>query len=147
MVTATSRKQPSGKFKRSAKAPTAPTSGTKTARRGKSAQAQRSNGTSGAAASMQTLLRHSKDALGTAYQWAGDTGHDIPGTARRMTTRSVEGARSMLEENPLVLAVVGLGLGLAVSAVMPKVALPRLPMRLRAQGTAGRQRTRRDGSR
>ena len=147
MVTATSSKQTPNKTKRSAKASSAPTPGTTAARRGKTARARRSNGTSGAAAAMQTLLSRSKDALGNAYQWAGDKGHDFPGTARRVTTRSVEGARSLLDENPLVLAFIGLGLGLAVSAVMPKVALPRLPLGTTAQGSTGRRQTRRGGSR
>ena len=147
MVTATSRKQPSSKTKRNAKASSAGMPGAKTARRGKSTGARQSNETSGAAATMQTLLGRSKDALGNAYQWAGEKGHDIPGTARRVTTRSVEGARSMLEENPLVLAVIGLGLGLAVSTVMPKMALPRLPIRARAQSSKGRRRTGRGSAR
>ncbi len=79
MVTATSRKQPSSKTKRNAKASSAGMPGAKTARRGKSTGARQSNETSGAAATMQTLW------AGARTPWA----MRISGQAKRAMTFQV----------------------------------------------------------
>ena len=72
----------------------------------------------------QNFLSRGKTALGDAYHWAETAGHGVPRTAMDASTRGVQSARSILEQNPLVLAVIGLGIGLAVSAIIPEVKIP-----------------------
>lgn len=93
-------------------------------RRKASAHASRANDSGNPRAMAQSFLSRGKAALGDAYHWAETAGHGVPRTAMDASNRGVQGARSMLEQNPLVLAVIGLGIGLAVSAVMPRVKIP-----------------------
>ena len=95
-----------------------------TSRRKIAAHASRANGRGVSRAMAQNFLSRGKTALGDALHWAETASHGVPRTALDASTRGVQGARSMLEQNPLVLAVIGLGIGIAVSAVMPEVKMP-----------------------
>lgn len=69
-----------------------------------------------------TLLRQGREALSGAYDQARSTGRSI----RRMGSDIDLGAsrRSvahMIEDNPLVLGAVGLGIGMVIGAMMPSV--------------------------
>jgi len=72
----------------------------------------------------QNFLSRGKSALGDAYHWAETAGQGVPRSAMDAGTRGVQNARAILEQNPLVLAVIGLGIGLAVSAMIPDSRIP-----------------------
>lgn len=90
-----------------------------TSRRKTSARAGRANGSGGSRRMAQNFLTRGKTALGDAYHWAETAGHGVPRTTMDAGTRGVQNARAILEQNPMVLAVIGLGIGLAVSAMIP----------------------------
>ena len=95
-----------------------------TSRRKTSAHASRANGSGDSRTMAQNFLSRGKTALGDAYHWAETASHGVPRTAMDASTRGVQSARAILEQNPLVLAVIGLGIGLAVSAMIPNSRIP-----------------------
>jgi DNA-binding transcriptional regulator LsrR (DeoR family) len=152
MARANPKTQPSKTIKRNGKSQRTAASGkartgVSATRRTRPVRTSRANGIADLGATAQTLLSRSKTALGEAYHWAEDTGHDFPRTARKMGARGAQGARSLLEENPLVLAVIGLGLGVAASAVMPNLRIPDLSGNRQVSTAGGGGRTARKASR
>ena len=60
-----------------------------------------------------------KSAFGSAYTWAGETGSALPKTARRMGMPNQQTMRELIDEKPLIIGAVGLGVGIALGSILP----------------------------
>ncbi len=67
------------------------------------------------------FLGRAKSAIGDAYGWAGDATSALPNTMRAMSLPSQRTMRNLIEEKPLVLGALGLGIGVALGAMLPSV--------------------------
>ncbi|MFN0190988.1 MAG: hypothetical protein ACKVP5_03280 [Aestuariivirga sp.] len=65
------------------------------------------------------LVARGKSALGDAYAWAGEAGSALPRTARGLSLPDQRTVRDYVAERPLILGAVGLGIGMALGAMMP----------------------------
>ena len=94
----------------------------RSARKGASAakrnmSSQPANGQYGESAAR--FLTRAKSAIGDAYGWAGEATSALPKTMRDMGLPSQRSMRNLLEEKPLVLGALGLGIGVALGAMLP----------------------------
>ena len=79
--------------------------------RGRSKQGSRGSGAS-------RLMSQGKQVLGDAYSWASNSaGRALPRAARYVPDQ--ETMRNVLEERPLVLGAIGLGLGAIIGMMLP----------------------------
>ncbi|MGQ0485330.1 MAG: hypothetical protein ACT4SY_08285 [Hyphomicrobiales bacterium] len=63
-------------------------------------------------------MARGKRAIGGAYEWATEgAGRALPNAARRLPDRRT--LQSLLEERPLVLGAIGLGLGAMIGMMLP----------------------------
>lgn len=74
---------------------------------------------SGYSQTAEKLLSRGKQALGGAYKWAESAGRSLPNISDKISIPSARRAQSMMEDNPLMVGALGLGLGLALAAMMP----------------------------
>lgn len=74
---------------------------------------------SGYSQTAEKLLSRGKQALGGAYEWAESAGRSLPSISDKIHMPSTRRAQSMMEDNPLMVGALGLGLGLALAAMMP----------------------------
>lgn len=69
----------------------------------------------------QHLLDRGKTAFQAATDWAGTTVKHLPYAARNLNMPSQKTAMNFAEQRPLVVGAVGLGIGLVVGALLPKM--------------------------
>jgi hypothetical protein len=68
------------------------------------------------------LYRQGRDAVSGAYESATKAGRSLPRLTHNLDLRSRgQSAYSMMEERPFVLGAVGLGLGMALAALLPSI--------------------------
>ena len=65
------------------------------------------------------LISRSKAAFGDAYAWAGEAGSVLPRKARHSAMPDNRAIQDFVGGNPLVLGAVGLGIGVALGAMLP----------------------------
>ena len=65
------------------------------------------------------FIGRAKSAFGDAYTWVGETGNALPKTARRIGLRNQQSMQEFIDEKPLIVGAVGLGLGIALGAMLP----------------------------
>ncbi len=122
------------KAKRQAAKTKARSSRTASAKRPAVAAAKRSTAGVGYGDTAARFIAKGKSAFGDAYAWAGEAGSDLPRRVRGMTLPNPNSVQTYLVERPLVLGAVGLGLGMALGALIPSrignwpaVSTPRRP--------------------
>ena len=69
----------------------------------------------------QEFFDRSKTAIHTASNWAGATAKHLPEAARKLNLPDQKAAMDFAEQRPLVVAAVGLGIGLVVGALLPRM--------------------------
>jgi hypothetical protein len=69
------------------------------------------------------LYRQGKDAVAGAYETAAKAGRALPST--RQIRDQGQSVYSMMEERPLVMGAVGLGVGIALAALLPSMSHKR----------------------
>lgn len=57
--------------------------------------------------------------LGDAYTWAGEAGSALPRTARQLNLPDQKSLQTLIDEKPLILGAVGLGIGVVLGAMLP----------------------------
>ena len=77
----------------------------------------------------QDFFDRGKQALHTASNWAGATAKHLPETARKLNLPDQKAAMDFAEQRPLVVGAVGLGLGLVVGAMLPRMYSAPAPKR------------------
>jgi hypothetical protein len=65
------------------------------------------------------FIGRAKSAFGDAYTWVGETGNALPKTARRIGLPNQQSMQAFMDEKPLIIGAVGLGLGIALGAMLP----------------------------
>jgi hypothetical protein len=73
----------------------------------------------GYSASASRLLSRGKSAIGDAYSWADEAGRALPAKARNMHLPDTRSMQNFVSERPLVIGALGLGIGIALGAMMP----------------------------
>ena len=69
----------------------------------------------------QEFLDRGKTALHAASDWAGATAKHLPDVARKLNVPDQKEFMEFAEHRPLVIGAVGLGLGLVVGALIPRM--------------------------
>jgi hypothetical protein len=77
---------------------------------------------SGYSASAQRFLKRGKSAFGGAYTWAGEAGKSLPANVRNFGLPDQKSIQTLMNDSPLVLGVVGLGIGVMLGAMLPAMA-------------------------
>ena len=94
---------------------------TKSRKRSAAARSRRTKNASTRNSQMGTasrLMSQGKQALGSAYGWASESaGRALPRAARYVPDQGT--MRNLMEERPLVLGAIGLGLGAIIGMMMP----------------------------
>ena len=75
------------------------------------------------------FLDRGKTALHAASDWAGATAKHLPDTARKLNLPDQKAAMEFAEQRPLVVGAVGLGIGLVVGALLPRMHSAPAPKR------------------
>ena len=65
------------------------------------------------------FIGRAKSALGDAYTWVGETGSALPKSARQIGLPNQQSIQAFIDEKPLIVGAVGLGLGVALGAMIP----------------------------
>ena len=89
------------------------------AKRSTAAAAKRSAPVAGYGDAAAKFIAKGKTAFGDAYTWAEEAGSALPRRVRGMGLPNPNTVQHFLVERPLVLGAVGLGIGLALGAMMP----------------------------
>ena len=80
----------------------------------------------------QEFFDRGKTALHAASGWAGATVKYLPEAARKLNLPNQRAATDFAEQRPLVVGAVGLGIGLVVGALLPRIqSAPASPTRKR----------------
>ena len=69
------------------------------------------------------LIARGKSAFGDAYAWAGEASNALPRTARDFGLPDQKSLKAMIDDRPLIIGAVGLGIGLALGSMLPSVGL------------------------
>ncbi len=69
------------------------------------------------------LIARGKEAFGDAYAWAGEAGSALP-KATRDHLPDQKSLKTMIDERPLIIGAVGLGIGVALGSMLPTIRLP-----------------------
>ncbi len=64
------------------------------------------------------LIARGKTAFGDAYAWAGEASSALPRTRRDLALPDM---KAMIDDRPLIIGVVGLGIGVALGSMLPAV--------------------------
>ena len=70
------------------------------------------------------LIARGKAAFGDAYAWAGEAGSALPRATRDLGLPDQKSLKTMIDERPLIIGAVGLGIGVALGSMLPAVRLP-----------------------
>jgi hypothetical protein len=73
------------------------------------------------------FVKRAKGAFGAAYAWAGEAGGGLPATARRWGLGDTAAMQNRMADNPLVLGVMGLGIGAALGMMLAPSGSARPP--------------------
>lgn len=65
------------------------------------------------------LIARGKTAFGDAYTWAGDAGSALPRNARHLGLPDQQSLKAMIDDKPLIIGAVGLGIGVAIGSMLP----------------------------
>lgn len=69
----------------------------------------------------QHLFGRSKSALNAATGWAEATATQLPNAARNLNVPGQKVAFDFVEQRPLIIGAIGLGIGLVAGALLPKM--------------------------
>ena len=100
--------------KQAASAKRASRSATKRVAKGQSTLAGYSN-------SASRLIARGKAAFGDAYAWAGEASHSLPRNTRDLHLPDQKSLKAMIDDRPLIIGAVGLGIGVALGSMLPTV--------------------------
>jgi len=67
------------------------------------------------------LIARGKSAFGDAYAWAGEAGSALPRTSREFGLPDQKSLKAMIDDRPLIIGAVGLGIGMALGSMLPSV--------------------------
>ncbi len=84
---------------------------------------------SGYSDSAQRLIKRGKAALGEASNWAGETAHALPKTARALGVPNQKAVQTFMSEKPLIVGAIGLSLGVVLGAMLPSINIKTKPAR------------------
>lgn len=70
-------------------------------------------------ASAQRLMKSGRSSAAKAYNWVSETGAAIPDTVKSFGITDTKSAQDYLGERPLVLGAIGVGIGIAIGAMLP----------------------------
>jgi hypothetical protein len=70
------------------------------------------------------LIARGKEAFGNAYAWAGEASSALPKATRDLGLPDQKSLKTMIDERPLIIGAVGLGIGVALGSMLPTVGLP-----------------------
>jgi len=73
----------------------------------------------GYSASAARLIARGKSAFGDAYSWAGEAGSSIPRTTRNLGLPNQKSLQALIDDKPLIIGAVGLGIGVALGSMLP----------------------------
>lgn len=71
------------------------------------------------------LQARGREMLGNAYTWIADAGHGLPQSFHNIGMPSSRKMMRLIEERPLMIGAIGLGIGLVLGAVLPAAAMAR----------------------
>ena len=69
--------------------------------------------------SASRLIARGKTAFGDAYAWAGEAGSALPRTVRDLGLPDQKSLKAMIDDKPLIIGAVGLGIGVALGSMLP----------------------------
>ena len=69
------------------------------------------------------LIARGKAAFGDAYAWAGEASHSLPRSTRDLGLPDQKSLKAMIDDRPLIIGAVGLGIGVALGSMLPTVGL------------------------
>jgi len=82
---------------------------------------RQSNFAGGYSDSASRLIARGKTAFGNAYAWAGEASHSLPRSARDLGLPDQRSLKAMIDDRPLIIGAVGLGIGVALGSMLPTV--------------------------
>lgn len=97
------------------------TASAKRASRGATKRANAQSTFAGYSDSAARLIARGKSAFGDAYAWAGEASNALPRTARDFGLPDQKSLKAMIDDRPLIIGAVGLGIGLALGSMLPSV--------------------------
>jgi len=71
--------------------------------------------------SASRLIARGKAAFGDAYAWAGEASSALPRRARDLSLPDQRSLKAMIDDRPLIIGAVGLGIGVALGSMLPTV--------------------------
>src|SRR5436190_6484661 len=71
--------------------------------------------------SASRLIARGKTAFGNAYAWAGEASHSLPRSTRDLGLLDQRSLKAMIDDRPLIIGAVGLGIGVALGSMLPTV--------------------------
>ena len=83
------------------------------------AAASKQSSAAGYGDSAAKFIARGKSAFGNAYSWAEEAGSTLPRRVRQMGLPTPNTLQHFFVERPLVLGAVGLGIGMALGAMLP----------------------------
>ena len=89
------------------------------AKRSTAAASKQSSAAAAYGDSAAKFIARGKSAFGNAYSWAEEAGSTLPRRVRQMGLPTPNTLQHFFVERPLVLGAVGLGIGMALGAMMP----------------------------
>lgn len=69
------------------------------------------------------LIARGKTAFGDAYAWAGEASSALPRSTRDLGIPDQKSLKAMIDDRPLIIGAVGLGIGVALGSMLPSVGL------------------------
>jgi len=81
------------------------------------------------------LIARGKSAFSDAYAWAGEAGNALPRT-KDLGLPDQKSLKAMIDDKPLIIGAVGLGIGVALGSMLPSVrsAATEKPAKSRSPG-------------
>ena len=73
--------------------------------------------------SASRLIARGKAAFGDAYAWAGEASSSLPRSTRDLGLPDQKSLKAMIDDRPLIIGAVGLGIGVALGSMLPAVRL------------------------
>jgi hypothetical protein len=67
------------------------------------------------------LIARGKAAFSDAYAWAGEASSALPRTRRDLGLPDPKSLKAMIDDKPLIIGAVGLGVGVALGSMLPLV--------------------------
>jgi len=67
------------------------------------------------------LIARGKTAFSDAYAWAGEASSALPRTRRDLGLPDTKSLKAMIDDKPLIIGAVGLGVGVALGSMLPTI--------------------------